>query len=137
MKVLKWVLIVIGSLVLVLIALFIAVDKEKLTAADFEVGGRYPVDERQTFLDACKGNWLNKDLDEAVCTCLADNAGTQLSRIGRLITVMVFEASPTRFVALVKGLCFSGVEQAKWDEMDAGFEENINLLMRSCGFDVP
>ncbi len=116
---------------------FSTVDTVKLTAADFEVGGRYPVDEWQTPLDACKGNWLNKDLDETACTRLADNVGTKLSRIGRLITVIIFEANPTRFVALVKGMCFSGVEPAKWDEMDAGFEENMNSLMRSCGFNVP
>jgi hypothetical protein len=142
-KFLKWVLVVFGGLVLVLVTVMVGVliwastvETEKLTAADFEIGGTYSAEERDTLFNACKCNWLNKALDEAACTCLADNAGTKLSRTGRLITVFIFEASPTRFVAFVKGLCFSGVERAKWDEMDAGFEENINSLMRSCGFNV-
>jgi len=49
MKVLTWVLIVFGAVFLAFVVWFSAVDTVKLTAADFEVGGRYPVDERQTF----------------------------------------------------------------------------------------
>jgi hypothetical protein len=141
MKVFKWVLIVFGGLVLVLIAVTIGwlstVEGVKLTAADFEVGGSYPAEERKALFNACKNNRLNEALDEAACTCVADNARTQLSRYERLSVIVTFERSPTKFAALIKGLMFCGVSPSDMVELPRNMEQHLKALVRSCGFKVP
>jgi len=144
MKFFRWALIGFGGLVLALTALIAGmfiwastVETVHLTAPDFEVGGSYLVEERQALLDACKSNQLNEALDEAACTCLADNASTQLSRYERLSLVVVFERSPSKFAALVKGVTFSGVTPSDMFELPRNMEQHLKALVRSCGFKVP
>ena len=142
MKVLKWVLIVFGAILLVLIAIGGAgffwasnVESVKLTAADLDVGGSYPAEERQALLVACKSSSEAEGADEAACTCVADNAGTELSRFERLMLVAGLKVSATQIVALTKGLIASGVPQDKVDEMRAYAKRRMRTLMESCGLE--
>jgi len=142
MKVLKWVLIVFGAILLVLIAIggvgfFWAsnVESVKLTAADLDVGGSYPAEERQALLDACKTSSDAEGSPEEACTCIADNAGTELSRFERLMLVAGLEVSATKIVALTKGLISSGVPQGKVDEMRAYAKQRTRTLVESCGIE--
>ena len=68
MKVFKWVLIALGTLVLVFVAVIVGwlatIETVKLTAADLDVGGSYPAEERQALFDACKSNRENEAFDE-------------------------------------------------------------------------
>ena len=143
MKVLKWVLIVFGSLVLVLIVFITGVliwastvETENLAAADFEIGGTYSAQERDAVFNACKSNWLNKDNDEAACTCIADNAGKESSRYARLVYVATFEGSPTKLAAIWKGLIFSGVPRAHRSEKRLYARQRMRALVRSCRFET-
>ena len=140
MKVLKWVLIVFGAVLLVFIAvgaggLYWAstVESVKLTAADLDIGGSYPPEERQALFDACKSSSENEGGDEAACTCLTDNAGTESSRLERLILVASFEGNWTRIVALVKGVAFSGLPEEKIDELRAYAKRRMKSLKTMCG----
>ena len=142
MKVLKWVLIVFGAILLVLIAIGGAgffwasnVESVKLTAADLDVGGSYPAEERQALLDACQKNSEADGADVTACTCIADNAGTQLSRFERLMLEAGLEVSATKIVALTKGLISSGVPQEKVDEMRAYAKQRSRDLVESCGLE--
>ena len=85
----------------------------KLDAADLKVGGIYPPAERQALLDACQKNMKAPAADKSACTCIADRAGTEFSRFERLVLTAGFEGSPTKIVALTKGLIASGIPQAR------------------------
>jgi len=142
MKILKWVLIVFGAILLVLIAVggigfFWAsnVESVKLTAADLDTGGSYPAEERQALLNACKSSSEAEGTDGAACTCVAENAGTELSRVERLMLVAGLEESPTKIVAVTKGLLFSGVPQEKVDELRAYAKKRTRTLLESCGLE--
>ena len=91
MTVLKWLLIIFGVLFLAFMAVVIGgyywastVESVKLTAADMEVGGSYPPDERQALLGACQKSGV-AGADASACTCVADKAGTESSRFERLV----------------------------------------------------
>ncbi len=95
------------------------VEGVKLDAADLKVGGTYPPEERQALLDACQKNMKKPADDKGACTCIADKAGTEFSRFERLALIAGFEGSPTKIVALTKGLIASGIPQARGRD-DAG-----------------
>ena len=144
MKVLRWVLIVLGALLLVVIAVGAigfywasTVETVHLTAADLAVGGSYPAEERQALLVACKNSPENDGGDEAACTCIADKAATDSTRFERLMLAAAFEGSATKFVALTKGLMFSGVPEEKVDELRAYGKQRMRTLARSCGIKTP
>jgi hypothetical protein len=142
MKVFKWVLIVFGAILLVLIAVGAAgyfwasnIESVKFTAADLDVGGSYPAEERQALLDACQKSSEADGADATACTCITDNAGTQLSRVERLLLAAGLEKSPTKVVAVTKGLIFGGVPQEKVDEMRAFAKRRTRELLESCGIE--
>ena len=142
MTVLKWVLIAFGVLLLVIIAVVAGglywastVESVKLTAADLEVGGSYPADERQELLDSCQKGSETPESTKDACTCIADRAGTEFSRFERLALTAGFEGSPTKIVALTKGLIESGIPEAKVNEMEANSKQRIEGLMKSCGLE--
>jgi hypothetical protein len=142
MTVLKWVLVIFGVLFLAFIAVVVGgyywastVPSVKLDAADLKVGGAYPADERQALLDACRKNMKTPAGDKDACTCIADRAGTEFSRFERLVLTAGFEHSPTKIVALTKGLMASGVAQSDADAMRADSNKRINTLMQSCGLE--
>lgn len=142
MTVLKWVLIVFGVLLLLFVAVVAAglywastVEPVKLTAADLEVGGSYLAEERQALLDSCQKSAKAPASDKEACTCIADKAGTKFSRFERLALTAGFEGSPTKIVALTRGLIESGIPEAKADEMQANSKQRIEGLMESCGLD--
>ena len=58
---------------------------------------------------------------EDSCTCIADRAGTELSRFVRLVLTATFEGSATKIVAVTKGLMDSGVPEEKTKEMREAF----------------
>lgn len=142
MTVLKWVLIVLGVLLLVFVAVVAGglywastVESVKLTAADLEVGGSYPAEERQSLLDSCQKSAEAPATDKDACTCIADRAGSEFSRFERLALTAGFEGSPTKIVALTKGLIESGIPEKKVNEMEANSKQRIENLMESCGIE--
>jgi hypothetical protein len=138
MTVLKWVLVILGVLFLLAGAAFIGVfywassiETVQITEADLAVGGSYPPEERQALLNACNGRNIEKRADS--CTCIADKAGTELSRFLRLILTATLEGNATKIVAVTKGLMASGVPQEKAAAMEKGAEQRFDALMQACG----
>jgi len=143
MSLLKWLLVIFGVLFLVVLAVFIGgyywastVESVKLTAEDLKVGGTYPPEERQALLDACQKNMKRPAADKGACTCIADKAGTDFSRFERFALEAGFEGSPTKIVALTKGLMHSGIPQSEVDAMQADSKTRINDLMKACGLET-
>lgn len=139
MAVLKWVLIVGGVLFLVGAAVVFGfiywastVESVKVTEADLAVGGSYSPEERQALLDACNRRAKSENKDS--CTCIADRAGTDASRFERLILTATLEGSPTKIVAITKGLIDSGVPQEKSEALEKDSEKRFDSLMKVCGF---
>lgn len=142
MAVLKWLLIIFGVVLLAAVAVVIGgyywastVESVKLTAADLDVGGPYPADERQALLDACQKSVKTPGADENKCACIADKAGTEFSRFERLALTAGLEGSPTKIVALTKGLIDGGISKDKVDAMESGSKSRIDGLMKSCGLE--
>jgi hypothetical protein len=142
MQVLKWVLIILGVLLLAVLAVIIGgyywastVESVKLTADDLKVGGTYPPEERQALLDACRKNMKVAADEKGACACIADKAGTDFSRFERLVLTAGFEGSPTKIVALTKGLIESGLPQAEVDAMEADSKKRIEDMTNSCGLE--
>ena len=138
MSVLKWVLIIFGVLFFLSAAgLFgivywaSSVETVAVSQADLAVGGSYPPEEKQALLDACNGR--NVEKREDTCTCIADRAGTELSRFLRLILIGTLEGSATNIVAVTKGLIASGVSEEKTKELEKESEQRFKSLMQSCG----
>jgi hypothetical protein len=144
MTVLKWLLIIFGVVFIAAVAAIIGgyywastVESVKLTAADLDVGGAYPPEERQTLIDACqKGAKPATPEHTTACTCIADKAGTQLSRFERLALAAGMEGSPTKIVALTKGLIDGGISQEKVESMQAGSKPRIDGLLKACGLEA-
>ena len=143
MTVLKWVLVVFGVLFIAFFAVVIGgyywastVENVKVTADDIKVGGPYPPEERQALLDACTKNMKKPAADKGTCTCIADKAGTDFSRFERLALTAGFEASPTKIVALTKGLMDSGIPEPEVDDMEANSKKRIDKLMKACGVEA-
>ena len=140
MTVLKWALIVLGGLLLVFVAVVAGglywastVESVKLTAADLDVGGSYPAEERQALVDSCQKSAGAPATDKVACTCIAEKAGTEFSRFERLALTAGFDGSPTMIVALTKGLIESGIPEEKANKMEANSKQRIESLMESCG----
>jgi hypothetical protein len=142
MSVLKWLLVIFGVLFLAALAVIIGgyywastVEGVKLTAEDIKVGGAYPPAERQALLDACQKNMKKPADDKGACTCIADKAGNQFSRFERLALTAGFEGSPTKIVALTKGLIDSGIPQADVEKMQSDSKTRISDLLSACGLE--
>jgi hypothetical protein len=138
MTVLKWVVIVFGVLFFLGAAAMFGVlywasnvESVHVTEADLAIGGSYPPEEKQALLDACKGRNVAKREDS--CTCIADRAGTELSRFLRLVLTATLEGSATKIVAVTKGLLDSGVSEEKTKQVEKESEERFNALMQACG----
>ncbi len=135
---LKWVLVVLGVLFLLAAAAFVgalywasSIESVHVTQADLEIGGSYPPEERQALLDAC--NKSNAQKAAAACTCVADKAGTDLSRFLRLILTATLEKNATKLVALGKGLLGSGLPQDKAKDVEKEAEMRFEGLTHACG----
>jgi hypothetical protein len=140
MTFLKWILVIFGVLFIAFLSVVIGgyywastVESVKVTAADLEVGGAYPAEEHQALLDACNKNMEAPVSDQNACTCLSDKVGTDLSRFERLTLTAGFEGSPTKIVALTKGLMDSGVPQADVEAMQSQSKARIDDVMKACG----
>jgi hypothetical protein len=138
MTVLKWVLIAFGVLFFAAAAGTIGVyywasgvETVQVTQADLAIGGSYPPEEKQALLDACNGRNVEKRDD--TCACIADRAGTELSRFLRLVLTATLEGSATKIVAVTKGLIASGVSEEKTKEVEKESEQRIKSLMQACG----
>ena len=138
MTVLRWVLIAFGVLFfLVAAGLFgvlywaSSVESVQVTQADLAIGGSYPPEEKQALLDACNGRNVEKRDD--TCTCIADRAGTELSRFLRLVLTATLEGNATKIVAVTKGLIDSGVSEEKTKEVENESEQRFKSLMQACG----
>jgi hypothetical protein len=141
MAVLKWVLIILGSIVLAGLVVIVGtfywastVQSVKLTEADLKIGGDYPAEERQELLDICaKKRKTGTDGDDR-CVCIADRAGKDFSRFERLVFLASFEGNATRVVALTKGLIDSGIAQSRIDELQKDSKTRIDSLLKACGY---
>ncbi len=143
MTVLKWVLVIFGVLFIAFFAIIIGgyywastVESVKVTADDIKAGGDYPPEERQALLDACNKNMKKPANDTGACTCIADKAGTDFSRFERLALTAGFEGSPTKIVALTKGLMDSGIPKPEIEAMEAGSKKRVDELMTACGVEA-
>lgn len=139
MTLLKWILVIGGVLFLAGAAAIVgivywasSVESVKVTEADLAVGGSYPPEEREALIAACDKRNVNKRPDS--CTCIADKAGTDLSRFLRLILTASLEGSATGIVAITKGLMESGVPSEKVDAVEKESEQRFEALMQACGF---
>jgi hypothetical protein len=141
MAILKWVLIILGSIVLAGLVVIVGtfywastVQSVKLTEADLKIGGDYPAEERQELLDICaKKRKTGTDGDDR-CVCIADRAGKDFSRFERLVFLASFEGNATRVVALTKGLIDSGIAQSRIDELQKDSKTRIDSLLKACGY---
>jgi len=141
MAVLKWVLIILGSIVLagliVIVGTFYwasTVQSVKLTEADLKIGGDYPAEERQELLDICAKKRKPGAEGDDRCVCIADRAGKDFSRFERLVFIASFEGNATRVVALTKGLIDSGIAQSRIDELQKDSKIRIDGLLKACGY---
>ncbi|MGZ5823306.1 MAG: hypothetical protein ACXWJH_01805 [Hyphomicrobium sp.] len=141
MAVLKWVLIILGSIVLagliVIVGTFYwasTVQSVKLTEADLKIGGDYPAEERQELLDICAKKRKPGAEGDDRCVCIADRAGKDFSRFERLVFIASFEGNATRVVALTKGLIDSGIAQSRIDELQKDSKTRIDGLLKACGY---
>lgn len=141
MAVLKWVLIILGALVLSALIIIIGtfywastVESVKLTEADLKVGGDYPAAERQQLLDICAQKRKTGTEGDDRCVCIADRAGKDFSRFERLVFIASFEGNATRVVALTKGLMDSGIAQSRIDELQKDSKARIDGLLKACGY---
>jgi hypothetical protein len=140
MAVLKWILIVAGVLFVIGAAAIFGfgywasnVESVKITEADLQVGGAYPPEERQQVLDVCtKKAKPGKEGDDR-CACIADRAGKELSRFERLVLTASLEGSPTRIVALTKGLMDTGLSEEKSQALEKDSEKRFESLLKACG----
>lgn len=139
LTVLKWGLLIFGVLFIACSAAIIGIvywasgiESVKVTEADLAVGGSYPPEEKQALLDACEKRNVSKRADS--CSCLADKAGTDLSRFLRLILTASLEGSASKVVAITKGLMESGVAPEKADAVEKESEQRFEGLMQACGF---
>ena len=141
MTVLKWLLIIFGVLFIAFMAVVIGgyywastVEGVKLTAADLEVGGPYPPEERQALLGACQKSGI-AGADANSCTCVADKAGSQSSRFERLAVTAALESNATMIMALTKGLIASGIAKDKVEAMEKDSKGRIDGLLKTCGLE--
>lgn len=142
MSVLKWLLIIVGVLFLAFLAVVVGgyywasnVETVKISAQDIEVGGPYPEEERQALVNSCKKNIETPAGEQDACACIADKAGTDLSRFERLALTAGFEGSATKIVGLTKGLIGSGLPQAEIDAMEANSKTRIDTVLKACGIE--
>jgi hypothetical protein len=141
MAVLKWVLIILGSIVLagliVIVGTFYwasTVQSVKLTEADLKIGGDYPAEERRELLDICAKKRKPGAEGDDRCVCITDRAGKDFSRFERLVFIASFEGNATRVVALTKGLIDSGIAQSRIDELQKDSKTRIDGLLKACGY---
>lgn len=139
MTLLKWVLVIGGVLFLAMAAAAIGVlywassiESVAVTEADLAIGGSYPPEEREALLDACNKRNVAKRADS--CTCIADKAGTELSRFLRLVLTASLEGNASKIVAITKGLMASGVPAEKVDAIEKDSQQRFEGLMQACGF---
>ena len=141
MAVLKWVLIVLGAIVAILLVVIMGtfywastVESVKLTEADLQVGGAYSEAERKELLDICNQKHKAGNEGDDRCVCIADRAGKDFSRFERLVFIASFEGNATRVVALTKGLIDSGIAQSRIDELQKDSKTRIDGLLKACGY---
>jgi hypothetical protein len=138
MTVLKWVMIVFGVLFFAgAVAMFgvlywaSGIESVQVTEADLAIGGSYSPAEKEALIAACNGRNVAKRAD--TCTCIADRAGTELSRFLRLVLTATLEGSATKIVAVTKGLLDSGVPEEKIKGVEQQSEQRFKDLMNACG----
>jgi hypothetical protein len=138
MTVLKWVMIVFGVLFFAgAVAMFgvlywaSGIESVHVTEADLAIGGSYSPAEKEALIAACNGRNVAKRED--TCTCIADRAGTELSRFLRLVLTATLEGSATKIVAVTKGLLDSGVSEEKVKGVEKQSEQRFKDLMNACG----
>jgi uncharacterized membrane protein len=139
MTLLKWVLVIGGVVFVAFFAAIIGIaywaegiPSVQVTEADLAVGGSYPPEEREALLQACSRR--NVDKREDSCTCIADRAGTELSRFLRLVLTASLEGSASKVVGITKGLMASGVPHEKVEAIEKESEQRFETLMQACGF---
>ncbi len=102
----------------------------KVTAADLEKGGSFPPEERAALVAACT---IQAEVNgEKVCGCIADKAGTELSRFDRLVMTATFRQKLAEIVAAGKGLVASGIPAEKIKTAEDGSKARMKDIMKFC-----
>lgn len=139
MTLLKWVLVTIGALFAVGVAIVIgvvfwasSVEAVHITEADFVAGGSYTQADRDALLKSCERN-KNPKLPNC-CACIVEN-GAKLSRYSRLLLAAGLDGmSPTRMVAITKGLMESGIPEEKIEAASGkDLEQQAEAIKKACG----
>lgn len=138
MTLVKWALVIGGVLFLAVCAAAIgivywadSIPSVQVSEADLAPGGSYPPEEKAALLEACNKRNVSKREDS--CACIADRAGTELSRFLRLVLTASLEGSASKIVAVTKGLMASGVPPEKVDAVEKESEQRFEALMQACG----
>ena len=141
MAVLKWLLIILGAIVLIGLVVMIGtfywaskIEAVKLTEVDLKVGGAYPEEERTQLLNICNAKYKKGTEGDDRCVCVTDHAGKDFSRFERLVFIATFEGNATRVVALTKGLIDSGIPQSRVEELQKDSKSRIDNMLKTCGF---
>ena len=72
--------------------------------ADLEKGGTYTPADRDAILNACNVSASGKLKNAISCECIADKAGTDLSRMERLILAPLLTGESSKLLAVTTGL---------------------------------
>ena len=101
-----------------------------VTAIDLEKGGSYSSDERASFKASCLAR-VKSDA-EAVCGCLNEKMGTELSRFDRLLVTASFQEKLSDIVGLTKGLVQSGVPAEKVKTAEDAGRVRMKEMLKVC-----
>jgi hypothetical protein len=142
MNAVKWLLVIFGVLFIAFMATLAGgyywastIESVKIERADLKAGGAYPADEKEALLAACRKNEKARAGNGSNCGCIADKAGSEFSRFERLVLTAGFEGSPTKIVALTKGLLDSGLPESEVKSMQADSKKRIDELLQACGLE--
>jgi hypothetical protein len=142
MKVVKGLLMLVGALaVLSLVSCVGAAGwlmsgpKETVTAADLDIGGNYSEAEKVALKSACTKVMKKSNAREAesICSCLASDAGTEMSRFERILLQSTFEGDVRRIVGVTTALASVKLDPARIREMSEGSKDRMKSFMKSCG----
>ncbi|MEQ1697360.1 MAG: hypothetical protein ABL901_16125 [Hyphomicrobiaceae bacterium] len=101
-----------------------------VTTADIEKGGSFSAAERAALVSACTTR--TKQDGETICGCIADKAGTELSRFDRIVMTASFEQKLSGIVAAGKGLVASGIPAEKIKTAEDGSKVRMKDIMKTC-----
>jgi hypothetical protein len=138
MKLLRWVLIVAGSLVVLLVAAgiggyfyVVSGPSLELSVKDWEIGSPWPPTERAAFVSSClkTSGSAHRERTPVFCECVTKEAETKISRVGRLMIAADFEDNWRQMAKVVLAAGWLLVTTDKSIDDGLGVSESLN---RDC-----